>query len=80
MLQVISKGDTEENRGGQDAGTKVTVQMFDSPPMTITVRGDIPWTDPKFSEEVAQKALDRYKATSMWVAGLYQHVILFYFF
>ncbi|XP_005805221.1 clusterin-like [Xiphophorus maculatus] len=62
---VISKGDTEENRGGQDADTKVTVQMFDSPPMTITVRGDIPWTDPKFSEEVAQKALDRYKATSI---------------
>uniref|UniRef100_A0A3P9PLS2 Clusterin n=1 Tax=Poecilia reticulata TaxID=8081 RepID=A0A3P9PLS2_POERE len=48
-----------------DADTKVTVQLFDSPPMNVTVRGDIPWTDPKFSEELAQKALDRYKATSM---------------
>ncbi|XP_014832717.1 PREDICTED: clusterin [Poecilia mexicana] len=64
---VISKGDTEERQGGKtkDADTKVTVQLFDSPPMNVTVRGDIPWTDPKFSEEVAQKALDRYKATSV---------------
>ncbi|XP_017157595.1 clusterin, partial [Poecilia reticulata] len=64
---VISKGDTEERQGGKtkDADTKVTVQLFDSPPMNVTVRGDIPWTDPKFSEELAQKALDRYKATSI---------------
>ncbi|KAM4713359.1 clusterin isoform 1-T2 [Anableps anableps] len=66
---VICKGDTEENQGGkkQDADTKVSVQLFDSPPMNFTVPGDILWTDPKFSEVVAQEALDRYKETSIVV-------------
>ncbi|MED6286234.1 hypothetical protein CHARACLAT_003781 [Characodon lateralis] len=66
---VICTGDTEENPGGekQTAETKVSVQLFDSPPINFTVPGDIPWTDPKFSEVVAQKALDRYKETSIVV-------------
>lgn len=35
--------------------------------MSFTVPGEIPWTDPKFSEVVAQEALDRYKQNTMWV-------------
>lgn len=66
---VFCKDDTEENQGKekQPADTKVSVQLFDSPPMNFTVPGDIPWTDPKFSEVVAQEALDRYKETSVVV-------------
>ncbi|KAM9354441.1 clusterin [Pholidichthys leucotaenia] len=55
----------DENKEPDD--TKVSVQLFDSPPMNFTVPGDIPWTDPKFSEVVAQEALDRYKEISVVV-------------
>ncbi|XP_077443866.1 clusterin [Stigmatopora argus] len=49
---------------GKDAehpDTKVSVKIFESPPMKLNVPGDIPWNDPKFPEVVAQEALDRYK-------------------
>ncbi|CAL8314563.1 unnamed protein product [Lota lota] len=52
----------EENKPGQ---TEVSVQLFDAPPMTLTVPGDIPWSEPKFTEVVAQKALERYKEGSV---------------
>lgn len=45
--------------------TRVTVKLFDSPPMNFTVSGDIPWSDPKFSEVVAQAALDRYRENAV---------------
>lgn len=45
---------------GQPDDTRVTAKLFDSAPMNLTVPGDIPWSDPKFSEVVAQAALDRY--------------------
>ncbi|XP_061562880.1 clusterin isoform X2 [Cololabis saira] len=51
----------------EPADTKVSVQLFDSPAMNFTVPGDIPWSDPKFSEVVAQEALDRYKETTVVV-------------
>ncbi|KAM6915288.1 clusterin [Xenentodon cancila] len=51
----------------EPAETKVSVQLFDSPSMNFTVPGDIPWNDPKFSEVVAQEALDRYKETTVVV-------------
>lgn len=57
------KEDSEDTN--QRGDTSVSVQLFDSPPINITVSGDLPWTDPKFSEVVAQKALDRYKETSV---------------
>ena len=69
-MQVICK-DTEEKPAGEEKQpeeTAVSVQLFDSPPMNVSVPSDIPWTDPKFSEVVAQKALDRYKETSVWVS------------
>jgi len=56
----------------QPSETKVSVQLFDSPAMNFTVPGDIPWTDPKFSEVVAQEALDRYKETSVWVTNQFK--------
>lgn len=60
--------DTDEKPEGEDSQpeeTNVSVQLFDSPSMNFTVPGDIPWTDPKFSEVVAQEALDRYKEISV---------------
>ncbi|XP_069578439.1 clusterin [Brachyistius frenatus] len=68
-IQTVISRDPEEKSGGetQPAETKVSVQLFDSPAMNITVPGDVPWTDPKFSEVVAREALDRYKETSVMV-------------
>lgn len=64
QVQTVNSKDTEEKKPGD---TNVSVKLFDSPPMNITIPGDIPWTDPKFSEVVAQEALDRYKETSIVV-------------
>lgn len=61
-LKVISRM-SEDNEQPED--TKVSVELFDDPPMTFTVPGDIPWSDPKFSEVVAQEALDRYKQNAV---------------
>ncbi|XP_016144810.1 clusterin-like [Sinocyclocheilus grahami] len=59
---VMSKSsDNAENPGD----TKVSVKLFDGPDMSFTVPGDIPWSDPKFSEVVAQEALDRYKQNTV---------------
>lgn len=59
--------DVEKDPAGQEqpGETSVSVQLFDSPPMNLTVPGDILWTEPKFSEVVAQTALDRYKENSV---------------
>lgn len=67
VLQVTGR-EPEGEPDGEDNGrgdTSVSVKLFDSPAMNITVPGDIPWTDPKFTEVVAQNALDRYKETSV---------------
>lgn len=60
-------GDTDEepDTDSEPAETNVSVQLFDSPPMNFTVSGDIPWNDPKFSEVVAQEALNHYKETTV---------------
>uniref|UniRef100_A0A4W6FSV7 Clusterin n=1 Tax=Lates calcarifer TaxID=8187 RepID=A0A4W6FSV7_LATCA len=63
-FQTVHGKSGEEQQPGE---TAVSVQLFDSPPMNFSVPGDIPWTDPKFSEVVAQEALDRYKETSVVV-------------
>ncbi|XP_028808797.1 clusterin [Denticeps clupeoides] len=61
---VISRNSEDHEKEGD---TKVNVQLFDAPPMTFTVPGDISWNDPKFSEVVAQEALDRYKQNTVVV-------------
>lgn len=69
-VQTVVCKDNEEKPAEEEkqpGETNVSVQLFDSPPMNFTVPGDIPWTDPKFSEVVAQKALDRYKEVSVMV-------------
>lgn len=69
MLQVMCKDSEKKVDGEEEPGeTKVSVKLFDSPSMNFTVPGEIPWNDPKFSEVVAQEALDRYKETSVWVS------------
>ncbi|XP_032398487.1 clusterin [Etheostoma spectabile] len=70
VQMVNSRGDEEKPSEGekkQPGETNVSVQLFDNPPINFSVPGDIPWTDPKFSEVVAQKALDHYKETSVVV-------------
>ncbi|XP_068199272.1 clusterin [Antennarius striatus] len=70
QVQTVVFGETEKNPTGEEktpAETNVSVQLFNSPPMNFSVPGDIPWTDPKFSEVVAQEALDRYKESSLIV-------------
>ncbi|CAM9978052.1 unnamed protein product [Bubo scandiacus] len=45
--------------------TQVTVQLFDSEPLSLTVPGDISWDDPRFMEIVANQALQHYKQNVM---------------
>lgn len=66
QVQTVNSNDTEEEKK-QPGETNVSVKLFDSPTMNISIPGDIPWTDPKFSEVLAQEALDRYKETSVVV-------------
>ena len=63
---MISK--ERQEKGGEEnepSQTEVSVHLFDAPPMTLQVPGDIPWSEPKFTEVVAQKALDRYREGSV---------------
>ncbi|XP_067999017.1 clusterin [Melanerpes formicivorus] len=45
--------------------TQVTVQLFDSEPLSLMVPGDISWEDPHFMEMVAEQALWHYKENAM---------------
>lgn len=67
LLQVICRDpDSDSTRATvQPEDTRVTVKLFSSAPMNVTVSGDIPWSDPKFSEVVAQAALDRYRENAV---------------
>ncbi|XP_053301082.1 clusterin [Pleuronectes platessa] len=68
-VQMVIDRESEEkpDEEKKPRETDVSLQLFDSPTMNISVSGDIPWTDPKFSEVVAQEALDRYKETAVLV-------------
>ncbi|KAF3850124.1 hypothetical protein F7725_019843 [Dissostichus mawsoni] len=69
QVQTVTGSDAEEKPGEEQkpAETSVSVQLFDAPAMNVSVPGDIPWSDPKFSEVVAQEALDRYRESSIMV-------------
>ncbi|XP_034384297.1 clusterin [Cyclopterus lumpus] len=67
VFRVHMVNSTNTERETLPGETNVSVQLFDSPPLIFSVHSDIPWTDPKFSEVVAQEALDRYKETSIVV-------------
>uniref|UniRef100_U3JI22 Clusterin n=1 Tax=Ficedula albicollis TaxID=59894 RepID=U3JI22_FICAL len=45
--------------------TQVTVQLFDSEPLELTVPGDVPWDHPKFMDIVAEQALQRFKENAV---------------
>ncbi|XP_059837395.1 clusterin [Hypanus sabinus] len=68
---VISSSESSNSMSGNPE-TKVTVQIFDSPPLTFTVPGDSDWNDPKFSDMLAQKALDLYNKWKMEVSPTHQ--------
>ncbi|EMP24883.1 Clusterin [Chelonia mydas] len=67
MLQVTTVLSKTPNRkdSPRPSDTQVTVQLFDSDPLSLTVPGEIPWDDPKFMEVVADEALKQYKQNTM---------------
>ncbi|XP_076023774.1 clusterin [Genypterus blacodes] len=58
---IYRDGDKKPGEDTKPAKTDVSVKLFDSPPMNFSMPGDFPWSDSRFSELVAQAALDRYK-------------------
>ncbi|KAM4902885.1 clusterin [Sylvia borin] len=64
VTTVLSKAPNPEDPSAPP-DTQVTVQLFDSEPLELTVPGDIPWDDPKFMEVVAQQALQRFKENAV---------------
>ncbi|XP_078237415.1 clusterin isoform X1 [Pogona vitticeps] len=66
LLQVATVISKPASPGDQakPSDTQVTVQIFDSDPLTMTVPGDIPLDDPKFMELVAEQALREYKSNN----------------
>ncbi|XP_058234749.1 clusterin isoform X1 [Hemibagrus wyckioides] len=62
-VQTVICKDTESPEKPSD--TNVSVKLFDEPEISFSVPGEIPWTDPKFSEVVAQEALDHYKQNTV---------------
>uniref|UniRef100_A0A3Q4BJZ2 Clusterin n=1 Tax=Mola mola TaxID=94237 RepID=A0A3Q4BJZ2_MOLML len=71
QVQTVMCRDNEDALAEQDkqpVDTKVSVRLFDSPPMNFTVPGDIAWSDPKFPEVVVQTALGNYKESSVYVS------------
>lgn len=62
-IKAVISQETKDPEGPGD--TSVSVQLFDGPPTTFTVPADLSWNDPRFSEAVAQEALERYKQTTV---------------
>ncbi|NXP69644.1 CLUS protein, partial [Ramphastos sulfuratus] len=60
VTTVLSKAPNLEDPSAPP-DTQVTVQLFDSEPLSLTVPGDISWDDPRFMEMVAEQALQHYK-------------------
>ncbi|OWK50525.1 Clusterin [Lonchura striata] len=63
VTAVLSKAADPADPAAPD--TEVTVQLFDSEPLALTVPGHIPWDDPKFMEVVAEQALQRFKENAV---------------
>ncbi|NWH69880.1 CLUS protein, partial [Piaya cayana] len=60
VTTVLSKAPNPEDPSAVP-DTQVTVQVFDSEPLSLTIPGDISWNDPRFMEMVAEQALQHYK-------------------
>uniref|UniRef100_UPI00398E9E0A clusterin n=1 Tax=Pristiophorus japonicus TaxID=55135 RepID=UPI00398E9E0A len=74
LFQVRAVMSRSQNNDGpsKDPDTTVTVQIFDSSPLTFMVPGRINWEDHEFSEWLAQQALDHYNENKM-LEGLPDH-------
>ncbi|KAM6355117.1 clusterin [Podargus strigoides] len=64
VTTILSKAPNLEDPSAPP-DTQVTVQLFDSEPLSLTVPGDISWNDPRFMEIVAEQALQHYKQNAM---------------
>ncbi|XP_051471814.1 clusterin isoform X2 [Apus apus] len=64
VTTVLSKAPNLEDPSAPP-DTQVTVQLFDSEPLSLTVPGDISWDDPRFMEMVAEQALQHYKQNTI---------------
>uniref|UniRef100_A0A8C6JGR4 Clusterin n=1 Tax=Melopsittacus undulatus TaxID=13146 RepID=A0A8C6JGR4_MELUD len=64
VTTVLSKAPNLEDPSAPP-DTQVTVQLFDSEPLSLTVPGDISWEDPRFMEIVAEQALQHYKQNAI---------------
>jgi len=56
---VEPKSHDEQNMSVSE--TKVEVNILNSPPLTLSVPGELKLPDPAFIQYVAQEALDKYK-------------------
>ncbi|XP_044306303.1 clusterin [Varanus komodoensis] len=63
LLRVVTvvTQPSESGDPSRGADTQVTVRLFGSEPLSLTVPRDVPWDDPRFMELVAGQALREYK-------------------
>lgn len=65
VTTVLSRAPDPADPADPAPDTEVTVQLFGSEPLALTVPGDIPWDDPKFMELVAEQALRRFRENAV---------------
>lgn len=71
-IEAVISSSESSNTMSSIPETNITVQIFDSPPLTFTVPGDSDWSDPEFSDMLAQKALDLYNKRKIEVPPTHQ--------
>lgn len=59
IAQMAPKSQEEQNMTGSE--TKVVVRIFNSPPLIVSVPGELQLQDPAFIQFVTQEALNSYK-------------------
>ncbi|XP_037538278.1 clusterin-like protein 1 [Nematolebias whitei] len=59
ITTVVPESHDEQNPSATE--TKVEVNILNSPPLTLTIPGDLELQDPAFIQYVIQEALDKYK-------------------
>lgn len=55
--------ESQEEQNMTGAETKVVVSIFNSPPLIVSVPGELELQDPAFVQFVTQEALNSYKET-----------------
>ncbi|XP_067840848.1 clusterin [Heptranchias perlo] len=70
-VKAVMSRSQNNNDPSKNPDTTVTVQIFDSSPLTFMVPGQSNWEDPEFSDMLAQQALDHYNENKM--LGLSDH-------